>query len=123
MNAVRYGKSVIAALALTAFAARAYATDCNSNGIPDTNGVAECGPLEVVILLDTSGSMRTAVTNICGAATTLRDELDALVTSGMDLTYEILDLGTGFYVQSNGLESGLAPVECTCCDSNGVAEM
>ena len=93
MRAVHRTTWIMGLMALGVTTQAALATDCNTNGISDTNGLEECGPLEVVILLDTSTSMPDVLDAICNGTNGLRSELDDLVTDGMDLTYEILDLG------------------------------
>ena len=69
-----------------------FAADCNANGIDDAEELAECPPIAVVFLMDTSHSMEYKIPLICPAITSA---LSDLAQSGLTVNSEILIIAPG----------------------------
>jgi hypothetical protein len=65
--------------------------DCDANGIPD--GCPICPSLEMVFVVDTSGSMWDELYALCGA---IEDTIAPLAAAGIALDYELLGIASGF---------------------------
>jgi hypothetical protein len=76
--------------------------DCNINGILDEEcELEECVPIDIVFLVDTSGSV-SEFTEICDIR---QGVLDELVAQGRTVTHETLAIGP----------ADPPPSECACC--------
>ena len=109
--------------------------DCNENGIPDANDIASgtstdcngdgipdecvtCPPVEVVFVMDTSGSMSGEAAALCNAISMVEGELMAL---GIEATSHLLGItaapGGSFGCLTNsvlGLLGGVVPGNGAC---------
>jgi len=79
------------------------AADCNNNGIDDSLELADCPPIDVIFLMDTSNSMHESdyIEHVCDR---ISEALVDLAQSGPTVNSEILLIGPGGY-------------ECICCGS------
>ncbi|MCP4592525.1 MAG: hypothetical protein GY842_17460, partial [bacterium] len=93
--------------------------DCNSDGIPDECLLAECSEIDVVFILDTSGSMSDEIDGLCDV---IGDVIDALAQQGLTVNAEILSIwdstrAAGGQGDVSGGDDGLRGerVACSCC--------
>ncbi|MGB2985014.1 MAG: hypothetical protein WBE26_03950 [Phycisphaerae bacterium] len=68
------------------------ASDCNNNGIEDTDELAVCPAIDLIFLIDTSISTEADIPLICRA---IRDAIDDVRQGGLTVNAEILELAPG----------------------------
>ncbi len=94
------------------------APDCNSNAIPDEceSLMIQCGVVDVVFVLDTSGSMCEEIEALC---TVVDSVVGLLADSGLDLDAEILRIAD--LPPQPGRDAGRSPEYCyDVCEEDSV---
>ena len=94
--------------------AKGTSADCNSNGVPDECPVGECPPIDLVFVLDTSGSMDT-LDDLCSVIDAVTNDL---VEGGLTVNVEILTISADAFRgegEEGDVGTGGLRGDCDCC--------